>query len=205
MKIDVSSPHPFKLFSKCSTPLSFIKLLPNSFVNVLLPSQIFSTKLKIQMNSFLSYLLTPHSNTFIVTRNLGIEGLRRIPKEYSVKPMVQGRLHEKTERYVPLTFYQHLSRKGEYELFILTGPFGISSSTALLSMISNVITLYSGQQEDEAGAKHSRIKPGQTWVNSPDLLSIYYMLLTGWILHIHYLTWIFIKFLRVKAIRIIFL
>ena len=46
-------------------------------------------------------------------------------------------------------------------------------------MIPNVISLYSGQKEDEAGRKHSRIQLGESQVNSPDLLSIYYMPLTG--------------------------
>lgn len=56
------------------------------------------------MNSFLSYLLIPYSNTFISIRNLGIEGLRRIPKEERVMPMVQSKLHEKRKRNVPLPF-----------------------------------------------------------------------------------------------------
>ena len=54
------------------------------------------------MNSFLSYLLIPYSNTFISFRNLGIEGLRRIPKEDRVRPMVQRKIHEKRRRNVPL-------------------------------------------------------------------------------------------------------
>lgn len=54
------------------------------------------------MNSFLSYLLIPYSNTFISIRNLGIEGLRRIPKEDRVRPMVQRKIHEKRRRNVPL-------------------------------------------------------------------------------------------------------
>lgn len=42
------------------------------------------------MNSFLSYLLIPYSNTFISIRSLGIEGLRRIPKEEWVMPILHG-------------------------------------------------------------------------------------------------------------------
>ena len=54
------------------------------------------------MNSFLSYRLIPYSSTFISIRNLGIEGLRRIPKEDRVRPMVQRKFHEKRKRNVPL-------------------------------------------------------------------------------------------------------